>query len=167
MKAHDLRTLKHVAEVIDRPPHRLIHLCEQGIVAPEVDAEGRGTMRRFNRENIYRLLLGLYMQEIGLTVPIIRELMETLDQLMKDKEIIALKKEIEDYDLPAVIKYLGEPEFGVVAFLSLGDRVDLLIPKLKTPPREHPSINLTTGNMIWSGPVTIAVNLWVVTSGLF
>jgi DNA-binding transcriptional MerR regulator len=162
MKADDLKTLKLVAEWIKRPPHRLIHLCEEGIVVPEVDAEGRGSMRRFNRENIYRLLIGLHMQEIGLQVPIIRQLMEALDQLMQIKEIIELKREIEDYDLPAVIKNLGDPEFGVLAFLNLNERVDLFIPKLKIIPRERPSINLTTlaGSTIWGGPVTITVNLW-------
>jgi hypothetical protein len=75
-----LMTLKAVAKRVQRPAHRIIHLCETGVVNPTVGANGRGTVRRFSREDAFRISLGLELQEMGIEVPLMKPLMTALDR---------------------------------------------------------------------------------------
>src|SRR5262245_48255467 len=69
MDDRPLKTLKEVAAHFHRPAHRIIHLCEAGVVRPTVDAAGRGSVRRFSRDDAFRLLLALELQEAGVQAP--------------------------------------------------------------------------------------------------
>ena len=45
-------TLSEIARRLDVPQHRLIHLCEKGVIVPEVHgAAGRGSSRVFSSGN--------------------------------------------------------------------------------------------------------------------
>ncbi len=47
-------TLTQAAWVLRVPQHKLIHLCEKGVVVPEIhDARGRGSSRGFSRRNLF------------------------------------------------------------------------------------------------------------------
>lgn len=148
MRATDLKPLKEVADYVQCPAHRIIHLCEQGVVEPVVAARGRGSVRRFNRNNIFRILLALDLQELGLQIGTMTPLMQGLDDLLQVPEIQQLQEEIEDYDLPAVIDHLGDYENPCLAFLTApaaeaqSRPVHLYLPKLKTFRWQMPAANL-------------------------
>src|SRR5579872_5431109 len=77
--ANELKTMKEVAELLDRPAHRIIHVCESGVVKPSVEAEGRGTVRRFSRDEIFRVRVALSLQDVGVSLPDVKPLMKALD----------------------------------------------------------------------------------------
>lgn len=62
---NDLRTTPEVAELLGVEPHRVIYLCEKGVVKPEVGAAGRGSVRRFNDDNLFVSALALELQRWG------------------------------------------------------------------------------------------------------
>src|ERR1700692_2754516 len=99
MSAEQLKTLKEVADQLDQPPQRIIHVCETGIVRPAVAAGGRGSVRRFSREDIFRLRLALELQDMGVQVPLIKPLMKALDQFMAMYEAQTLQAKLPDFNL--------------------------------------------------------------------
>ncbi|KKM40597.1 hypothetical protein LCGC14_1563670 [marine sediment metagenome] len=94
MKASEL-TLGQIAEMLDQPQHRLVHLCEKGVVEPVKDAKGRGTVRRFDLDNVYCLAVALELQRWGLQVVLIRRFVGMLLFLGQHYR----KKSGEDTDL--------------------------------------------------------------------
>ena len=130
MAGEPLKTLKELADHFNRPPHRIIHLCETGVVRPTVDAQGRGSVRRFSREDAFRVLLALELQEAGVQVPLIKPLMKALDHLMELPEIKKFRDIWGRYDLVEAILYFGSSDQPVRAVLTPPDRVALVTPKL-------------------------------------
>ena len=58
-------TLTEVARRLDVPQHRLIHLCEKGIVIPGVHAaSGRGSSRVFSAGNYLELAVALRLRDM-------------------------------------------------------------------------------------------------------
>src|SRR3954464_6182477 len=98
-----LISLKEVAEYSGESPHRIIHLCETGLVVPAVDAVGRGKARSFDRDNVYRISIALALQQAGIEAPQIRPLMKAFDELMKLPEIRALRAGRGRFDLLDVV----------------------------------------------------------------
>ena len=68
----DLRTTPEVAELLGVEPHRVIYLCEKGVVKPEVDAAGRGSVRRFNDDDVFMCALALELQRWGVESRLLR-----------------------------------------------------------------------------------------------
>lgn len=65
----DSWTLTQAARVLDEPQHRLIYLCEQGVVRPEHgDAQGRGSSRVFSARNLLQLALALHLRQLQIPV---------------------------------------------------------------------------------------------------
>lgn len=138
-----LKTLKEVADHFHRPAHRIIHLCETGVIHPAVDAQGRGSVRRFSRDDTFRILVALELQEAGVQVPLIKPLMNALDRLMEVREIKNLRKTLVPYDLVEVIRrHLGSDAQPVIAFLTPPDRVALVTPLFSVPNRPDVRVDL-------------------------
>lgn len=138
MAEERLRTLKEVAEQISRPPHRIIHLCEIGVVCPEVDSAGRGSVRRYSREDVFRVLIALRLQEIGVPATFIKDVMSALDALLETHTVRKLRKSIASFDLVEVIKTLGASptKKPIRAYLLLpSHQVIILVPgqQIHTP----------------------------------
>jgi DNA-binding transcriptional MerR regulator len=54
-------TLSEIARRLDVPQHKLIHLCEKGVVVPEIhDAAGRGSSRVFSANNFLELAVAVH-----------------------------------------------------------------------------------------------------------
>src|SRR5262245_1899739 len=125
MDDRPLKTLKEVAAHFHRPARRIIHLCEAGVVRPTVDAAGRGSVRRFSRDDAFRLLLALELQEAGVQAPLIRPLMGALDSLMKLPEVEKLRGYLGPADVVVVARPIGSPAYAVRADLTHQRRGDL------------------------------------------
>jgi len=62
-------SLSGAARLLGQPQHRLIYLCEKGVILPDLgDAEGRGSSRRFSERNLLEFAVALSLRE--LTVPV-------------------------------------------------------------------------------------------------
>jgi len=161
MKSGDLNTLKQLADHFHRPAHRIIHLCESGVVHPTVDARGRGTMRRFSRDDTFRILVALELQEAGVQVPLIKPLMQAFDRLLEIPAIRKLKNDWQSFDLVEVIhRHLGSEDQPVLAFLTPPDRVALVTPKFNVPsaPGIRVALHTSSRHLLTRG-VSIVTNL--------
>lgn len=142
MEEAELKTMKEVADHFHRPAHRIIHLCETGVVKPAVNATGRGSVRRFNRDNTFHILLALKLQEAGVEVPLIKPLMKALANLMRIPEVKNFAKKLGQDDLVEVLRRLGAADRPVLTFLTPPDRVALVTPEFSVPNRPDVRVDL-------------------------
>ena len=71
-------TLSEIARRLDVPQHRLIHLCEKGVVVPDVhEAAGRGSSRVFSSRNFLELAVALRLRDMMLPVAAIGAVVRT------------------------------------------------------------------------------------------
>lgn len=62
-------SLSEAAKLLAQPQHRLIYLCEKGVVRADFsEAHGRGSSRRFSSRNLLEFEVALRLRE--LTVPV-------------------------------------------------------------------------------------------------
>ena len=62
-------TLSEAARSLAEPQHRLIYLCEKGVVVPDFgNAKGRGSSRRFSARNLLEFAVALKLREMTLPV---------------------------------------------------------------------------------------------------
>jgi DNA-binding transcriptional MerR regulator len=62
-------SLSEASRLLRQSQHRLIYLCEKGVVAPDLgEAHGRGTSRRFSARNLLEFEVAIRLRE--LTVPV-------------------------------------------------------------------------------------------------
>src|SRR5436190_16471541 len=146
MSEEQLKTLKEVAKHAGRPAHRIIHLCETGVVCPTVNALGRGSVRRFSREDLFRVLLALDLQDAGVRVPLMKLLMERLDRLLEIREIQAMRRLVGQLDLVSVIRLIGSDSQPVLAWLTPPIHVALVTPNFKAPSRPNIRVDLHTSS---------------------
>jgi DNA-binding transcriptional MerR regulator len=72
-------TLTEVARRLDVPQHRLIHLCEKGVVIPQIhEAAGRGSSRVFSPLNFLELAVALRLRDMLLPVSAVRGIVHVL-----------------------------------------------------------------------------------------
>ena len=107
MRDQVLFTLKVAEQIFKVPQHRIIHLCETEVVKPVVDAKGRGSVRRFSRDNLFVLAVALTLQDMGLLTEqmgLVRDLFDWFPKMSM------LREEIAKGGLVGVIESLGSPE---------------------------------------------------------
>lgn len=155
-----LKTMKEVADLLDRPSHRIIHVCESGVVQPTVDAQGRGSVRRFSRDDIFRVRLALELQDASVPLPLIKPLMRALNQFMEMDEVQAQQPNLRPFDLVSVITLYSTPENPIRAFLEPPKHVALLVPNLclQYDHGNRPRIFSEVRHLDWPA-VTIVANL--------
>ena len=72
-------TLTEAARSLGEPQHRLIYLCEKGVVQPDLEeAKGRGSSRRFSARNLLEFAVALHLRELELPASIIGAVTYTL-----------------------------------------------------------------------------------------
>ena len=82
-----------------------------GVVRPRVDTRGRGSVRQFGREEVFRILVALWLQEAGVQIPVIKPLMTNLDRFMEVKEVQELaKRSVRHFDLVEAIRRIGSDD---------------------------------------------------------
>ncbi|HUO74928.1 MAG TPA: hypothetical protein VMU39_29460 [Solirubrobacteraceae bacterium] len=72
-------TLSEIARRLDVPQHRLIHLCEKGVIVPEIhDAAGRGSSRVFSTGNFLELAVALRLRDMMIPVSVVGAIVHVL-----------------------------------------------------------------------------------------
>ena len=68
-KPKDTLTLGQIQKILDTPQHTLIHLCEKGVITPDIsDTEGRGKSRLFSLENLMEFAIVLHIRKFKIPV---------------------------------------------------------------------------------------------------
>ena len=71
-------TLTQAARALGHPQHRLIYLCEQGVVHPVRDADGRGTSRLFSAANLLQFAIALHLRALEIPASIQQAVVDVL-----------------------------------------------------------------------------------------
>jgi len=103
-------TLTQAARVLGVPQHRLIHLCEQNVVMPEVrDARGRGSSRTFSRRNLFEFAVALEMRRSALPLSLARTVLGVLRSFESE-----VRRQIADFVLPDSLMAARGPRVLIV-----------------------------------------------------
>lgn len=114
-------TLTEAARLLGEPQHRLIYLCEKGVVQPDFeDAKGRGSSRRFSAQNLLEFGIALRLRMLEIPALSIGAITYTL-RAFEHK----VQQQIPDFCLPYSLRGAGAPDLRVVLkegrlYLTLG-----------------------------------------------
>jgi DNA-binding transcriptional MerR regulator len=114
-------TLTEAARLLGEPQHRLIYLCEKGVVQPDLeDAKGRGSSRRFSAHNLLEFAIALRLRMLEISAPSIGAITYTL-RAFEHK----VQQQIPDFCLPYSLRGAGAPDLRVILeegrlYLTLG-----------------------------------------------
>lgn len=110
MPGEDSWTLSNVSQLLGQPQHRLIHLCEKGVIQADVDeARGRGSSRRFSRRNLLQFAVGLKLRELMIPVARIAAVMHVLGAFEQ-----VLARDLPGFRLPDSLTDPAAPELRVI-----------------------------------------------------
>lgn len=115
-------TLSEIARRLDVPQHRLIHLCEKGVVVPDVQrAAGRGSSRVFSSRNFLELAVALRLRDMMLPIAAIAAVVHVLEafegRLQEDFPHFALAHSLREGRSPDLRVIISD---GQTIYFSLG-----------------------------------------------
>ncbi len=103
-------TLSEAARLLGEPQHRLIYLCEKGVVQPDLqDAEGRGSSRRFSARNLLEFAVALRIRELGIPASVVGAVLHVLRGFER-----TIGKQLTGFKLPGSLLVEGAPELKVI-----------------------------------------------------
>lgn len=124
MSEHATFTIPEIARRLEVPQHRLIHLCEKGVVVPDVhDAAGRGSSRVFSKRNFLELAIAVRLRDMMLPVTSVGAVIHVLRAFEEQ-----LQTEIRGFSLAENLQGNSAPDLRVIIsdghelFFSLGAR---------------------------------------------
>ena len=110
MTAREEWTLSEAARFLAEPQHRLIYLCEKGVVVPDFgDAKGRGSSRRFSARNLLEFAVVLKLRELTLPVDTIAAIIHVL-RAFETK----VADEIKGFDLIYSLRGKNAPDLRII-----------------------------------------------------
>jgi DNA-binding transcriptional MerR regulator len=115
-------TLSEIARRLDVPQHRLIHLCEKGVVVPDIHgATGRGSSRVFSSRNLLGLAVALRLRDMMLPVAAVGAVIHVLkafeERLRQDLPHFALANSLQEDRAPELRVIISD---GQTIYFSLG-----------------------------------------------
>ena len=122
-------TLTEAARSLGEPQHRLIYLCEKGVVQPDLqDAKGRGSSRRFSARNLLEFAIALRLRELELPASVIGAVTYTLRAFERK-----VQDQLRTFRLPESLRGAAAPDLRAIIsdgrlYLSLGTGKD--VPKV-------------------------------------
>jgi hypothetical protein len=145
----DELSLTEAARILGAPQHRLIYLCERGVVHPDHgSAKGRGSSRRFSRRNLLDFAIGLKLGDSLVPMALAAAFVRVL-RLFESK----VAAEIKGFELPDGLTLPSSP--SLQAFVVEGQKLYFTICRSgetkvfgpvdlrKVGPRGRPSFRLT------------------------
>ncbi len=99
-------TLSEAARLLGTPQHRLIYLCEKGVVQPDLeDAKGRGSSRRFSARNLLEFAIALRLRALELPAPVAGAITYTLRAFERK-----VQQQRPTFRLPESLRGAGAPD---------------------------------------------------------
>lgn len=128
-------TLTEAARLLGEPQHRLIYLCEKGVVQPDFeDAKGRGSSRRFSAQNLLEFAIALRLRMLEIPALSIGAITYTL-RAFEHK----VQQQIPGFCLPGSLRGAGAPDLRVI--LNEG-RLYLTLGTAKNTPKMYGGVDL-------------------------
>lgn len=110
-------TLSQAARLLNEPQHRLIYLCEKGVVQPDFqDAEGRGSSRRFSVRNLLEFAVALMLRELTIPVGPVGAIVYVLRAFERE-----IGRQSPGFRLAEGLRKRGAPELRII--VSDGERL--------------------------------------------
>jgi DNA-binding transcriptional MerR regulator len=129
-------TLTEAARLLGEPQHRLIYLCEKGVVHPDFqDAKGRGSSRRFSDRNLLEFAVALRLRELDIGVAFVGSVVHVLRAFER-----SVGKELRDFKLPDSLREPKAPDLRVV--IADGARLYFTLAAPGSPGRVYGGIDL-------------------------
>ena len=102
--------MTEAARFLGEPQHRLIYLCEKGVVQPDAqDAEGRGSSRRFSARNLLEFGVVLRLRTLGIPVSVCGAVVYVLRGFER-----AMERQMPGFRLPGSLLEKKAPELKVI-----------------------------------------------------
>ncbi len=129
-------TLTEAARILGKPQHRLIYLCEKGVVQPDVqDAEGRGSSRRFSARNLLEFAVALRLRDLEIAASFVGAVIHALRSFER-----SARKQIADFRLPESLRDPRAPDLRVV--IGDGARLYFTLATGRSAPKVYGGIDL-------------------------
>jgi DNA-binding transcriptional MerR regulator len=110
MTAREEWTLSEAARFLAEPQHRLIYLCEKGVVVPDFgNAKGRGSSRRFSARNLLEFAVVLKLRELTLPVDTVAAIIHVL-RAFETK----VADEIKGFDMIHSLRNKNAPDLRII-----------------------------------------------------
>ena len=129
-------SLTDAAKLLGEPQHRLIYLCEKGVVRPDIqDAEGRGSSRRFSARNLLEFAVALRLRELEMAVSLTAAVIYVLRAFER-----SVRGEIAGFSLPESLRQAGAPDLR--AIIGDGHRLYFSLARGKAAPKVFGGLDL-------------------------
>ena len=103
-------SLSEAARLLGQPQHRLIYLCEKGVILPDLgDAQGRGSSRRFSARNLLEFAVALSLRELTVPVTSVAAIIYALRAF--DRKVA---REIPGFDVVSSLRAARGPSLRVI-----------------------------------------------------
>jgi hypothetical protein len=103
-------TLPEVSKLLREPQHRLIYLCEKGVVVPDLgEAHGRGSSRRFSKRNLLEFALALALRRLALPVGVVAAMTYVLRRFAE-----RLRKSDRGFDVVDSLRASNAPDLRIL-----------------------------------------------------
>lgn len=103
-------TLSEASRLLSEPQHRLIYLCEKGVITPDLgDADGRGSSRRFSSRNLLEFTLALKLRELTIPVSTVAAIVHVLRGFEK-----TVAEHLGGFELAEGLRRKGGPELRII-----------------------------------------------------
>ena len=129
-------SLTDAAKLLGEPQHRLIYLCEKGVVRPDIqDAEGRGSRRRFSARNMLEFAVALRLRELEMAVSLAAVVIYVLRAFER-----SVQREIARFRLPESLREAGAPDLR--AIIGDGQRLYFSLAQGRAVPKVFGGVDL-------------------------
>ena len=129
-------TLTEAARALGEPQHRLIYLCEKGVVQPDLqDAEGRGSSRRFSPRNLLEFAVALRLRDLEIATSLVGAVIQVLRAFER-----SVRRQIADFRLPDSLRDRRAPDLRIV--IGDGPRLYFTLAMRGSSPRVYGGIDL-------------------------
>ena len=136
MKENQL-TLTEIAKKLQEPQHRLIYLCEKGVIVPDgSDAKGRGSSRRFSSRNLFEFAVALTLGEFHIPAAVSQKILSTIRLFEKN-----VKQSIMNFNIPNSLADSKAPTIYIV--LTHGSCLSFALGYTEKSMKIIGSVNLT------------------------
>ena len=103
-------TLTQAAQALGVPQHRLIHLCEENVIVPDVQgARGRGSSRAFSERNLFEFAVALEMRRSELPVSFVRAVLQVLRTFETE-----VRRDVHEFVLPGTLRSKRGPQLSLL-----------------------------------------------------
>lgn len=129
-------SLTEAARLLGESQHRLIYLCEKGVVRPDVqDAEGRGSSRRFSARNLLEFAVALRLRDVEIAASFVGSVIYVLRAFEQ-----SVAKKDSHFRLPDSLREPAAPDLRVV--IGDGPRLYFTLGTAGSSPKVYGGIDL-------------------------